>query len=307
MKMNDSLNSYKKRIDDYLDQLLSLQNFKTDLLGPIRYSVLSAGKRIRPLLVYCFGEALGADMNHLDTPAAAVELMHCYSLIHDDLPAMDNDDLRRGKPSCHKAFDEASAILSGDALQSLAFELLSNKKYHPNYNTLTDSQLIQMVQTLAQACGMMGMVGGQYLDIQFSQESGTKNITLEILSDLHQKKTGSLIAASIQLAAVTANCKDVEVLNLLQKYAKDLGLAFQIQDDILDVEGKTEILGKNAGQDAALNKQTYIRVLGLEAAKNGMEKLYQDAVQTIESLTSVNPERKERILELTNYLLLRNF
>lgn len=305
--MNDSLNSYKKRIEDYLDQLLSIQNFKTDLLGPIRYSVLSGGKRIRPLLVYCFGEALGADMNHLDTAAAAVELVHCYSLIHDDLPAMDNDDLRRGKPSCHKAFDEATAILAGDALQSLAFELLSDEKYHPKYNSFSAEQQIQMVQVLSKACGMMGMVGGQYLDIQFSHEERSKNISIETLSDLHQKKTGALIGAAIQLAAIAAKCKDAEALNLMQQYANHLGLAFQVQDDILDVEGKAEILGKNVGQDEALNKQTFIRVLGLEAAKQSMEKLYQDAVQIIESITSINPERKERILELTNYLLLRSF
>lgn len=151
------------------------------------------------------------------------------------------------------------------------------------------------------------MVGGQYLDIQFSHEESTRNVSIEVLSDLHQKKTGSLIAASIQLGAIAANCQDAKILDLLQKYAHHLGLAFQIQDDILDVEGTAAVLGKSIGQDAALNKQTFIRVLGLEAAKQGMEKLYQDAVQIIESLTSINPERKEQILELTNYLLLRSF
>lgn len=339
-----SFKTYQTRIENYLDRFLSVQHFNHDnnsgnsiLLEAIRYSVLNGGKRIRPLLVYVVGETLGAKPEQLDAAAAAIELIHCYSLIHDDLPAMDNDDLRRGKPTCHKAFDEATAILAGDALQSLAFELLSDEQY----NSVPASEQIKMVKLLAKASGITGMVGGQILDMSFSahvnvgnrtkdntkernanknshrNNNKTKNInkgnefnpeiTLKTLSIMHQKKTGALIQAAVQLGAIAANCKDAKTISLLQNYAENLGLAFQVQDDILDVEGSAEVLGKNPGQDAALHKQTFTELLGLDAAKNHMQELYQKAIESVEALGKEQGFNTKAILELTSFLFQRKF
>lgn len=312
------MQNYKDRIEHYLEDFLSIKNFNANLLEPIRYSVLKAGKRIRPILVYMTGEALGAALNILDAPAAAIELIHCYSLIHDDLPAMDNDDLRRGKPTCHRAFDEATAILAGDALQSLAFELLSD----PIQNPVSPSQQIKMVQILAKASGIMGMVDGQSLDMAYStnptkadddkNNKGQKqNISIEMLATIHQKKTGALIQAAVQLGGIAANCQDAKIMTSLQDYAENLGLAFQVQDDILDVEGKAPILGKNPGQDAALHKQTFTKLLGLESAKIYMQKLYQEAKKNLDTLKNikntndVNNIHHHRMLELTDSLVQR--
>ncbi len=234
---------------------------------------------------------------------------------------MDNDDLRRGKPTCHKAFDEATAILVGDALQSLAFELLSDEKC----NAIPASQQIKMVQVLAKASGMIGMVGGQNLDICFSgkrivntnNRNNTNNlhnthpiehnnsITIEMLTTLHQKKTGALNQAAVQLGAIAAGCENVKILSLLQSYAENLGLAFQVQDDILDVEGTTAVLGKNPGQDAALNKQTFTELLGLEPAKTYMQKLYQEAMANVQILGEVYGFSNSQMLELTSLLSQR--
>lgn len=334
---NDFINHYKERIDLYLDNFLSTQNFQdfdSKLLEAIRYSVLNGGKRIRPLLVYVSGEALGADINQLDAPAAAVELIHCYSLIHDDLPAMDNDDLRRGKPTCHRAFNEANAILAGDALQSLAFELLSD----PIRNPITALQQIKMVNMLAKTSGILGMVGGQAIDIQLSntpartvQELNNQriqnnqttsatvknnneetienhNVSIEMLSVMHQKKTGALIQAAVQLGAIAANCNEAKVMASLRKFAENLGLAFQVQDDILDVEGSVALLGKNPGQDAVMNKQTFTAILGLEAAKIYMQKLHKNALQNIQSIETLADNKNThhaRIHTLIEYLLHR--
>lgn len=296
-RSNDFINEYKNRIEKYLEDFLSIQNFHpdnpySDLLTAIRYSVLNGGKRIRPLLVYTSGIALGAKLHQLDAAAAAVELIHCYSLIHDDLPAMDNDDLRRGKPTCHKVFGEATAILAGDALQSLAFELLSDS----NQNPISAQQQIQMVQILAKASGIIGMVGGQNLDMQLcsidnkklrTNKQDTQNAKMiDTLSSMHQKKTGALIQAALQFGAIAASCQDAKIMSLLQSYSENLGLAFQVQDDILDIEGTADTLGKNPGQDAVNHKQTFVELLGLEAAKTYMTTLYQNALANIHSLTS---------------------
>jgi geranylgeranyl pyrophosphate synthase len=234
---------YQRRIEEVLARALDIDGAATPrLLEAMRYSTLAGGKRVRPVLVYATGEALGAPLELLDAPAAAVELIHVYSLVHDDLPAMDDDDLRRGRPTCHRAFDEATAILVGDALQARAFEVLANAS-----STIAASARIEMLRVLADAIGTRGMAGGQAIDLEAVKQ------TLEeaALERMHRQKTGALIQASVLLGAISA----------------EIGLAFQIQDDILDVDGTTSALGKRAGADADRVKPTYPSVLGMAAAR----------------------------------------
>jgi farnesyl diphosphate synthase len=311
------MDNYLSRIEQFLDNLLSknpFDTYNTRLLDAVRYSVLKGGKRIRPILVYSVGEAFKTPLELLDAPAAAIELIHCYSLIHDDLPAMDNDDLRRGKPTCHKAFDEATAILAGDALQSLAFELLS--EHERQQNLFTAHQQLQMVNILAKASGMNGMVLGQTLDMHFdhnqqkSQNSKSPKHSkdpLSLLTRLHKKKTGALIEAAVALGGIASHCENPKILSLLQNYAENLGLAFQIQDDILDVEGQVENLGKNPGQDAALNKQTFTSLLGLDEAKSYMLQHYQAALSHIKTLGDDYGLEHNPLLELTTFLFQRQY
>lgn len=240
----------------------------------MRYSAMSGGKRIRPALMYATGQALDIALDHLNGPACAVELIHAYSLIHDDLPAMDDDDLRRGKLTCHKAFDEATAILAGDAMQALAFYILA---HDPNIST-DPAVRLRMVETLALAAGSRGMAGGQAIDLA----SVGRTLNLAELEDMHIHKTGALIRASVMMAAITQPDLDTAALEHLDHYAKCVGLAFQIHDDILDVEGDTEILGKPQGSDSDLNKPTYPALLGIEDAKQRAQELYQEAVRSLE-------------------------
>jgi farnesyl diphosphate synthase len=221
------------------------------------------------LLVYCTGEALGLEASALDAPAAAVELIHSYSLVHDDLPAMDNDDLRRGQPTTHRAFDEATAILAGDALQVLAFSLLARDRAAG----VSAEARLKMIHILADASGTAGMAGGQALDLS----AVGRNINLGDLETMHRLKTGALIRASVLLAAACAPNLTPSEWEALDGYSQDIGLAFQIQDDILDIEGSTEDLGKTAGADAARAKPTYPSVLGLEFAKARARELQQRA------------------------------
>ncbi len=224
----------------------------------MRYSVLSGGKRLRPLLVYITGEAFGARAADLDSPAAAVELIHAYSLIHDDLPAMDDDDLRRGRPTCHKAFDEGTAILAGDALQALAFGVLSAPG-----NGLSDATRVSMLSVLAEAIGTRGMAGGQAVDL----EAAGRLPDAAGIEQMHRLKTGALIRASIELGALSAPATSAADRDALRRYGEEIGLAFQIQDDILDVTGDTAVLGKRAGADAAHGKPNYPSVFGLQRAR----------------------------------------
>ena len=224
----------------------------------MRYSVLGGGKRLRPLLVYITGEALGAEPADLDAPAAAVELIHAYSLIHDDLPAMDDDDLRRGQPTCHRAFDEGTAILAGDALQALAFTVLA-----AHTNGLADATRVRMLTVLADAIGLAGMAGGQAIDLEAAgRTSDPAHIEL-----MHRRKTGALMRASVELGSLAAPAIEETARAALRLYGAEIGLAFQIQDDILDVTGETEVLGKRAGADAAHGKPNYPSVFGLEQAR----------------------------------------
>jgi geranylgeranyl pyrophosphate synthase len=250
----------------------------------MRYAVLDGGKRIRPTLVYASGQAVGSRREVLDGPACAIEFIHAYSLIHDDLPAMDDDDLRRGKPSCHKAFGEASAILAGDALQSLAFYVMS----HDNH--LTDmATRLRMIETLALAAGSRGMAGGQVIDL----EAAGRLLDIAELEDMHIHKTGALIRASVVLGALTAPELGESTLERLDHYAKCIGLAFQIRDDILDVEGETAKLGKRSGADLTLEKSTYPALIGLEASRQRAVELNDEAQDSLSGLGSAaDPLRK---------------
>ncbi len=269
------MQSRQQRIESALDNRLVDHNSHTSaqLLAAMRYSTLNGGKRLRALLVYAAGEALGADLQALDAPASSVEMIHAYSLVHDDMPMMDDDDLRRGRPTCHKAYDDATALLVGDALQSLAFESLCDEK-------LTPLQQSQMVKTLAQRSGLLGMAGGQAIDL----ESVGKELDLPSLQAMHELKTGALIRASVRLGALASNHVDDNSLAKLDQYASCIGLAFQVQDDVLDVVADTETLGKTQGADMALNKPTYPALMGLEAAQEKAQFLIEQALAQLDDL-----------------------
>ncbi len=250
---------YQARIERVLARALEIPAGATPrLLEAMRYSTLAGGKRVRPVLVYATGESLGAPLELLDAPAAAVELIHVYSLVHDDLPAMDDDDLRRGRPTCHRAFDEATAILTGDALQARAFEVLAHASPQ-----IPAAARLEMLRVLADAIGTRGMAGGQAIDL----EAVRQKLDEPALERMHRQKTGALIQASVLLGAMAGAAPEAEQRALAQ-YGAEIGLAFQIQDDILDVEGTTAALGKRAGADAGLIKPTYPSVLGLEYARD---------------------------------------
>jgi farnesyl diphosphate synthase len=238
-----------------------------DLHRAMRYAALGGGKRLRPLLTYATGFALGHDGPDLDAPACAVELIHAYSLVHDDLPAMDDDDMRRGRPTCHIVFGEAMAILAGDALQALAFEILARGNR---------ARGMEMLSTLGYACGAEGMAGGQALDLN---ATGRK-LSLTELEYMHACKTGALIRAAVRLGALTASA-DKQSLETLDRYASALGLAFQVRDDILDVEGASEVLGKTAGKDAAQGKSTFPSLMGLDASRARLAELTHAALDAI--------------------------
>lgn len=250
----------QQRVDACLNELFNAPLPALDrLYHAMRYSVMIGGKRVRPLLVYAACEALEGDLNQADGAACAVELIHAYSLVHDDLPAMDDDDLRRGQPTTHKAFDEACAILAGDGLQSLAFEVLTR----PERNPADPNLRLHMLRILSQAAGPAGMVGGQAIDL----ESVGCKLGQAALEQMHRHKTGALIEASTLLGALASGKASDSHLTALRHYAQAIGLAFQVQDDILDVESDTQTLGKTQGADIARDKPTYPALLGMAAAK----------------------------------------
>lgn len=253
------LHARRQRIDSELQRCLHRSAGSERLAAAMRYAVLNGGKRLRPQLAYAAAEAVGGDYSCADVPGCAVELIHAYSLVHDDLPAMDDDVLRRGQPTCHVAFDEATAILAGDALQALAFELLATS---PRLAT-GQGQRLRMIAELAAASGQRGMVGGQARDIA---ATGTTLAEHE-LSAMHGLKTGALITASVLLGALSTNLATDTQLAQLRIFARCTGLAFQIRDDILDVETTTEVSGKQQGKDAARAKPTYPALLGLAGAR----------------------------------------
>jgi farnesyl diphosphate synthase len=257
----------------------------------MRYSALGGGKRVRALLCYAAAELCGTEDRVADVAAAAVELIHAYSLVHDDMPCMDNDDLRRGKPSCHKQFDDATALLVGDALQTLAFDVLSTPQLCANAN-----QQISMLNLLAKASGSYGMAGGQAIDL----DAVGKSLSQQALETMHNLKTGALIKAASLLGAASGTLAQISAI---QSYAENIGLAFQVVDDILDTEADTATLGKTAGKDADSNKPTYVSILGLDAAKQLANTLYQNALQAL----SPYDEKATRLRELAGFITQRSF
>lgn len=286
--------SCQTRVDAALESLfIAPSEALQRLYAAMRYSVMNGGKRVRPLLAYATCEALGAPAEHANGAACAVELIHAYSLVHDDLPAMDDDDLRRGQPTTHKAFDEACAILAGDGLQSLAFSALLDPRLSPQ----ADSLRLGMVQALAVAAGPAGMVGGQAIDL------GSVGIKLDqqALEFMHRHKTGALIEASVRLGALASARANQAQLDVLQLYAQSVGLAFQVQDDILDVESDTATLGKRQGADIARDKPTYPALLGLEAAKAYALELRDQALAALQGFG----ESADPLRELARYIVER--
>ncbi len=277
MSFDATVRAHQARIEAALERWLPPASQPPGQLHEaMRYAVLGGGKRIRPLLVYVTGAAVGAEPEALDAPAVAVELIHAYSLVHDDLPAMDNDDLRRGRATCHRVYGDAMAILAGDALQAHAYYVLA----HARDGDLTAAQRLAMLDVLAAASGSQGMAGGQALDLE--AVGGTLSLTE--LENMHLHKTGALIRASVRLGALARADLGPEIGAPLDDYARNIGLAFQVQDDILDVEGATETIGKPQGSDLARNKPTYPNLLGLAGARVAAEKLYQNAIQALGAL-----------------------
>ncbi|MCW9013282.1 MAG: (2E,6E)-farnesyl diphosphate synthase [Gammaproteobacteria bacterium] len=290
-----NLQIFCQRVDASLDRWLPQpRGPESHLQEAMRYSVIGGGgKRVRPVLVYAAGQALNLQLEQLDACACAVEIIHAYSLIHDDLPAMDDDDLRRGRPTCHKTFDEATAILAGDALQALAFEVLA-KDEHMSCNSTTR---LDMIRLLAEASGSTGMAGGQAIDL----DSVGKQLALDQLENMHQLKTGALIRASVLLGAMCSPDASAEVLQKLDTYAHCVGLAFQIHDDILDVVADTATLGKPQGSDQAQNKPTYPALLGLDGARERALDLHH---QSLAALDIFN-ESADTLRQLSAYIVER--
>jgi farnesyl diphosphate synthase len=272
--------------------LPSVDQLPTKLHAAMRYSVLGGGKRLRPTLVYASAAALGVDDAALDLPAAAVEIIHAYSLIHDDLPAMDDDELRRGKPTCHIAYGEAEAILAGDALQALAFEVLAAESQWPPRAQLA------MLRLLANACGSRGMAGGQAIDLAAVHQQ----LTLAELERMHRHKTGALIQASVLLGALAAGCvESTSEYSALSRYGFELGFAFQIQDDVLDVLGDTEVIGKPQGSDSARGKPTYPALVGIDESCR-LARMHQHLA--IEALAGFDA-RADVLRDLARYVVER--
>ena len=292
----DRWEHWRHRVDECLEAYLPAPNIDVELLNlhmAMRYVALGGGKRFRAALVYAVGEGLGARTEDMDLPASAVELIHSFSLVHDDLPAMDDDEVRRGKPSCHVAFDEATAILTGDALQSLAFDILAS--HSKNYSF---ELRLEMIQILAKATGGFGMAGGQAIDL--GANSALFSETL--LETMHQMKTGALIAASIQLGALAAGVNEPDLLVALQDYGLTLGLAYQITDDILDDTSETAVLGKTRGSDRRNDKPTFLTVLGESAARIAAVKYRDTALTKLSGL----PLNTKILLELTEFVTNRH-
>ena len=275
--LDSLLGQQAERVERALERWLPAAQIQpTRLHQAMRYAVLAGGKRIRPALVYATGQALGVEAGVLDGPAAAVELIHAYSLVHDDLPAMDDDDLRRGRPTCHRAYDEGTAVLVGDALQSLAFYVLARDEGL----AVSAERRLAMIETLAMAAGSRGMAGGQALDL----EAVGRSLNPAELENMHIHKTGAILRACVRMAALASPGAAEVTLERLDRYAKCIGLAYQVRDDILDVEGTTERTGKVQGADAARQKPTYPAVLGLARSIELAGQLHEQAMESLSAL-----------------------
>ncbi|MGI2093673.1 (2E,6E)-farnesyl diphosphate synthase [Shewanella oncorhynchi] len=287
-----TIQEYQQRVDDQLKQRFStLEDTAPQLKAAMTYGALLGGKRIRPFLVYSVGRMFGVELEKLDACAAAIECIHAYSLIHDDLPAMDDDELRRGQPTVHIAFDEATAILAGDALQTLAFEIVTE-----TVAGVSSEQHIAMVRVLAKASGYRGMCGGQAIDLA----STDKHIDLKALTQLHNMKTGALISCAVELALIAANAPKDQYAAMMD-FARAVGLAFQVQDDILDIVATTEELGKPQGSDTESNKSTFPQLLGLQGAQDTAKQLIQEALSALAKL----PYNSQLIADFARYIIER--
>lgn len=282
----------RARVDNALDQYLPLAEDPTQLRAAMRYSLFNGGKRVRPILAYATALAVkpGVNLNLVDPIAAALECLHSYSLVHDDLPAMDDDDLRRGKPTCHIAFTEATAILAGDGLQTLAFDLLTT-------TNLDAATQIKLIRHLTTGSGIEGMVLGQAIDLAAVDHQ----LDLAQLETMHRHKTGALIRASVAMGAICVGAADNQ-LTTLDDYAAAIGLAFQVQDDILDVTSDTATLGKQQGADMARNKPTYVSLLGLDAAKAKAAELHRQALDALDGFG----ESAAPLRQLASYIVQRS-
>lgn len=292
MTLDDFSQYARRRVDHYLTQNLNQYEPAMHLQDAMSYSLFNGGKRVRPMLTYAAASLFGEANDLTDASAAAIESIHAYSLIHDDLPAMDNDDLRRGKPTCHIQYDEATAILAGDALQTFAFELLSQSKHNKM------AVQLQLIQELVQASGRHGMVTGQMIDLANVGE----NIDIHALEQMHQHKTGALIRASIRMGAISTGAHTEQDFAALDAYANAIGLAFQVQDDIIDITSDTQTLGKTQFSDEEANKPTYPKLLGLEGAKDLAQSLHGQAIDSI----STFGDAAQPLVDLANYIIGRN-
>ncbi|MCK7459507.1 polyprenyl synthetase family protein [Idiomarina aminovorans] len=284
----------RKQVDSFLQQKLESLTLNEPLRQAMQHGVLLGGKRIRPYLVMTIADICGASEVDAIRAAAAIELIHAYSLIHDDLPAMDNDDLRRGQPTCHIAYDEATAILAGDALQTLAFEILTET----GMQQLPAERQLQLVSVLAKASGARGMCAGQAIDLQATG----KVVTESALQQMHLSKTGALITAAASLGVLCGNSDAQQWLQKFEQFSQYLGLAFQVQDDILDVTGNTEALGKPQGSDTASEKSTYVRLLGIEGAQQRLQNLHDKALQSLNDI----PYNTDILKQFSDLLLKRD-
>ena len=292
--LKDLLISYGNQVDAQLEQILPQPQGPAEaLFAAMRYSVFNGGKRLRPALCFAAAEAVAATDANTARVAAALEMIHAYSLIHDDLPAMDDDDLRRGKPTCHIQFGEATAILAGDGLQSLAFQQLTELQNIPA------DHMVRLLSMLASYSGCQGMVAGQAIDLAATGQG----LNLGQLKTMHRHKTGALIEASVLMGAIATGAATEQQLAVLKQFAADIGLAFQIQDDILDVESSTDQLGKQHGSDALNQKSTYSSIMGLEEARTEATKLYQQSVASLD----IFAERADPLRQLASFIVNRAY
>ncbi len=299
MDFNGQYDIYLKAVEKEIEEYFKPLNIpQKNVLDAMEYAITAGGKRLRPVLVQAAAEIYGADMEDAASVALAVECIHNYSLIHDDLPCMDNDDLRRGRPTCHKVFGEDIALLAGDGLLNSAFEILSDKS---RYKSVSYESLLKIVRCLSVASGVFGMIGGQVVDLECEKRN---DVTLEELSYLHANKTGALIRAAVKCGCLCADSnKGDKYIDILDSFAEKLGLAFQIKDDILDFEGDEAVLGKPIGSDEKSGKSTYVTILGMNSAKEYLEKCTQEAKAALEPLG----EKGEFFSCLADYLLKRNY
>jgi farnesyl diphosphate synthase len=287
--------AHQARFEEVLRELLPRAEIAPQRLHEaMRYAVLDGGKRVRPLLAFAAGELAGAEQGRADVAAAAVELIHAYSLVHDDMPCMDDDVLRRGKPTCHVQYDEATALLVGDSLQTLAFQLLAEHQLNDDA-----ARQLEMLKLLAHASGSRGMAGGQAIDLA----SVGKSLTLPELEFMHIHKTGALIRAAVLLGAHCGSLMETAQMSKLDHFGKLIGLAFQVVDDVLDCEADTATLGKTAGKDADNGKPTYVSLLGIQDARDMAQRLHREALETLAEFGAA----AQRLRELADFIVLRKF